>query len=81
MDPQLKNSATLQRKGKNPLRAETAEAVEDSTGPAILLTFPHGDPSIQLTDKEVTFSAKTGPLEWKVKFTLKDMVYNGKLEL
>ncbi len=37
--------------------------------------------ALQVEDKEVTFSTKLGPLEVKCKFTLKDMLYRGKLEL
>ncbi len=32
-------------------------------------------------DKEVTFVTWIGPLDVKCKFTLKDMVYRGNLEL
>jgi hypothetical protein len=36
---------------------------------------------ITLDDKTVTFVTKLGPIDVKVKFTLKDMVYQGKLAL
>lgn len=36
---------------------------------------------ITLEDKEVTFHSRYGAIELKTKFTLKDMVYQGKLEL
>jgi hypothetical protein len=45
-----------------------------------LFYFPRLD-TIFPDDKQVTFVTKLGPLEVKAKFTLKDMVYRGKLEL
>ena len=36
---------------------------------------------IRLDDKQVTFVTKLGPIDVKAKFTLKEMVYRGKLEL
>lgn len=36
---------------------------------------------LRLEDKQVTFSTKMGPIEVKCKFTLKDMMYRGALEL
>jgi hypothetical protein len=45
-----------------------------------LFYFPRLDP-IFPDDKQVTFTTKLGPLEVKAKFTLKEMVYQGKLEL
>ncbi len=37
--------------------------------------------ALRLSDKEAVFSTKLGPLVIKCKFTLKDMVYRGSLEL
>jgi len=36
---------------------------------------------LTLEDKQVTFVTKVGPLEVKCKFTLRDMIYRGALEL
>jgi len=36
---------------------------------------------LTLEDKQVTFVTKVGPLEVKCKFTLRDMMYRGNLEL
>ena len=46
----------------------------------ILFTFPRTMP-YSLDDKEVEFSTKVGDVDLKYKFRLKDMVFNGKLEL
>ena len=37
--------------------------------------------ALRLGDKQVTFMTKIGPIDVKCKFTLKDMVYRGNLEL
>ncbi len=41
--------------------------------------FPHG--AITSEDRKVEFVTKIGSIKVKRKFKLKDMVYNGKLEL
>jgi hypothetical protein len=46
----------------------------------LFFVFPKGEP-ITLEDKEVELDLKLGAAEAKRKFSLKDMVYNGKLEL
>jgi len=46
----------------------------------ILLRFAKTDP-IKVEDNEVEVDAKLGMFEVKKKFKLKDMVFNGKLEL
>jgi hypothetical protein len=43
-----------------------------------LFYFPRAEP---IKDGQVTFTTKMGPVEVKCKFTVKDMVYRGKLEL
>jgi hypothetical protein len=42
--------------------------------------FPRMEPIVP-ANKEITFTTKMGPLEFKAKFVLKDMLYRGKLEL
>jgi len=37
--------------------------------------------ALRLEDKQATFSTKLGPIDVKCKFTLKDMLYKGSLEL
>jgi hypothetical protein len=46
----------------------------------VLFSFPRMD-AYSLDDKEVEFSTKFGDSVLKYKFRLKDMVFNGKLEL
>jgi hypothetical protein len=46
----------------------------------LMFTFPKSA-AYSLDDKEVDFSTKVGDLDLKYKFHLKDMMFNGKLEL
>ncbi|MBM3735734.1 MAG: hypothetical protein FJW39_08095 [Acidobacteria bacterium] len=77
----MKQSAALERKGKDPIHAELAEWMETAQGPVLMFGFPRASQPIDLADKEVTFHCKAGPMDLKAKFALKDMVYRGKLEL
>jgi len=43
-----------------------------------LFYFPRAEP---IKDGQVTFTTKMGPVEVKCRFTVKDMMYRGKLEL
>jgi hypothetical protein len=43
-----------------------------------LFYFPRAEP---IKDGQVTFDTKMGPIEVKCKFTVKEMMYHGKLEL
>jgi hypothetical protein len=75
---QVKSSTYLSRKDKATLFAGKVQ--RDKDGVTLLFTFPKTTP-ITLDDKEVEFVTRYGPLEIKKKFKLKDMVYQGKLEL
>jgi hypothetical protein len=72
----LRESTRLDRKGGSPIYLERLES--GATGS--LFYFSRLDP-ITPANKEITFNTKMGPLEIKVKFPLKDMMYKGKLEL
>ena len=77
MFEQAKQSTRLERKGKDPI----APAVIGMTGRSLVILFPQGTQPISLDDKEVTLVLKVGLPEMKAKFSLKEMVYLGKLEL
>lgn len=49
-----------------------------AAGPGTFFYFPRNEP-LSLDDKSVMFTTRMGPLEIKAKFTLKDMLYKGKL--
>jgi hypothetical protein len=71
-----KDTTWLERKGKDPIHP----AIIAPAGRAILLIFPQTQP-IQIEDKDVTLVVRIGVAEMKAKFHLKDMLYQGKLEL
>lgn len=72
----LRTNTRLDRKGGAAIYLEQAQSILKGE----LFYFPRFDP-IKLSNKEVTFSTKMGPLEFKARFELKDMLYRGKLEL
>ncbi len=73
----LREFTKLERKGGgSPIYLERLEPGAAGT----LFYFSRFDP-ITPANKEITFTTKMGPLEIKVKFLLKDMLYKGKLEL
>jgi hypothetical protein len=77
----LRQYSKLERKG-DPIYLEDAQATPANYpgGPATLFYFSRGD-SLLIGDKQANFSTKFGPYEVKAKFTLKEMMYHGKLEL
>ncbi len=77
----LKENTTLERKGKDPIYPERVELIEGSgMRVPIFLFLREGNP-IVLEDKDVVFHTKFRSEDFKAKFVLKDMVYDGKLEL
>ncbi len=77
----LKSASSLQRKGKDPINAERVETVGGSDQKGILFFFPRNPGVIAPSDREVTFVSAVGPLRIKAKFNLKEMLYQGRLEL
>ena len=77
----LKQYTKLERKG-DPIFLDRTEATpkEYPSGAGTLFYFERRD-SIVPDDKQVTFVTKMGPYEIKARFTLRDMLYHGKLEL
>ncbi len=77
----LKETTTLERKGKDPIYPERVEMIEGSGMRIPVFLFLREGQLITLDDKEVTFHTKFRSEDFKAKFVLKDMVYDGKLEL
>jgi hypothetical protein len=77
----LQERTRLDRKG-DPIELKRVELGPKTafSSPGTLFYFSRVFP-ITLDDKQVTFETKIGPLEVKCKFTLKDMLYRGNLEL
>jgi hypothetical protein len=75
----LKNTS-LTVKGKDPIAPADVQSGGNDQKAQLLFLFPKSAP-FDLDDKDVEFSTQLGPLTVKQKFHLKDMVFNGKLEL
>jgi hypothetical protein len=81
---QLKAGAQLRIKDKPPIQAVDLKAGRDENRINLYLMFPRqqdGTPVIVLEDKEVEVLLKAGPLDIRRKFRLKDMIFEGKLEI
>ena len=81
---QLKAGAQLRIKDKPPIQAVDLKAGRDENRINLYLIFPRqqdGTPVIVLEDKEVEVLLKAGPLDIRRKFRLKDMIFEGKLEI
>ena len=76
----LKGTTSLKRKNKDPIRPEVVEMRTHEESVTLYVAFPRTDP-IVLDDKNVEFEMKLGPMTVKRKFKLKDMIFDGKLEL
>ncbi len=79
-DPVQLNRSTLKAGKKAPITPKAVDFQSRTQSVDVLFIFPRTDP-ITLDDKEVELDLKLGTMEAKRKFNLKDMVYNGKLEL
>ena len=77
----LKETTRLERKD-DPLELQRAKiSPRTSRSPAGTLFYFSRVFPLTPEDKQVTFVTKVGPLEVKCKFTLRDMMYRGSLEL
>jgi hypothetical protein len=76
----LLHAAQLARKGKDPIFPTDVEM--DNSGSSLVLRFkfPRTD-AISADDKEVKYIFQMGPMRVERKFALKEMTFNGKLEL
>lgn len=72
----MRESTQLLRKGKDPIGAEDLR-VSPAEG-AILIFFPRTSQPVRIEDKEVTFVSRISPLELKVRFPLRDMLFRGE---
>jgi hypothetical protein len=77
----LKESTRLERKD-DPLELQRVKiAPRTPRSPSGTLYYFSRVLPLTPEDKQVTFVTKVGPLEVKCKFTLRDMLYHGNLEL
>jgi hypothetical protein len=78
---ELKSKAFLNVKGRDPIQAVDVVSDRDERGANIYLVFPRADTPITLEDGDVEVFLKLGTVDVKRRFRLKDMVFDGKLEL
>ena len=76
----LMDVSSLSAKGKDAVKPADLMIAPSQRTVDIAFAFPRSTP-FALEDKEVEFSTRLGDVTLKYKFKLKDMVYNGKLEL
>ena len=77
----LKDDTTLEHKGDQIKLNRIELAPGNSVSAAGTLFYFSRLLALKLEDKEAIFTTKLGPLKVKCKFTLKDMLYRGNLEL
>jgi hypothetical protein len=77
----LKDNTKLQHKGDEIHLSRVENAPGSDLSPAGTFFYFSRMLALMPEDKEVTFVTRVGPLDIKCKFTLKDMLYRGSLEL
>ncbi len=77
----LKNNTVLEHKGDEIKLNRIEPAPKNDLSAEGTLFYFSRVLALRLEDREVTFTTKLGPLDVKCKFALKDMLYQGKLEL
>lgn len=75
----LKNSTNLKGKGKNQLNPSSIQ-VDESTG-TIFFIFTKDSEVVSEETKELFFTTRVGPLEFRAKFSPKEMKYKGQIAL
>jgi hypothetical protein len=71
--------ALLEIRGKDPIQSVNVQAGKDANSAVLYFVFPRTP--ITLEDKEVEFVFKLGSTDLRRRFRLKDMVFEGNLEL
>jgi hypothetical protein len=77
----LKEVTKLEHKGDLVHLSRVELVAGNDVSPAGTLFYFSRMLALMVEDKEASFSTKIGPLDLKCKFTLKDMLYHGTLEL
>ena len=77
----LKQVTKLEHKGDAIMLSRVAVAPKTALSLAGTFFYFSRDLALRTKDNQATFSTKLGPIDVKCKFTLKDMVYRGNLEL
>jgi hypothetical protein len=77
----LKQVTKLEHKGDEILLSRVEVAPKNDLSLAGTLFYFSRGLALRLEDKQAVFSTKLGPIDVKCKFTLRDMMYHGNLEL
>jgi hypothetical protein len=78
----LRSGALLKIKGRPDIAAEDCQAAAEGDKARVLLYFPRaGDNAISSADGKVELHLKLGAIHIRRGFKLKDMVYEGRLEM
>jgi hypothetical protein len=77
----LKQVTRLEHKGDAILLSRVAVAPKTALSLSGTLFYFSRDLALRVEDRQATFSTKLGPIDVKCRFTLRDMMYRGKLEL
>lgn len=77
----LKQVTKLEHKGDEILLSRVAVSPKSDVSLAGTLFYFSRGLALRPEDKTATFSTKLGPIDVKCRFTLKDMMYRGNLEL
>jgi len=81
-DPaELKESARLVIKGRDPIAAENVTADNGAAGAAVYFFFPRGTNPIKLEDNSFELQVKFPSFQLKYRFKLKEMIFEGNLEI
>ena len=75
----MKRGATLTAKGKTVENSDVVMAMNNNA--TVLFAFAKDALPLTVADKEAEFELKLGNMSAKVKFNLKDMMYNEELAL
>ena len=79
MEHRMKDSTTLQVKGKDPVKA--ALFVRSENGQIMFFGFPKEALPVAAGDKDLMFTTRMGPMTLKAKFQPKEMMFKGQLAL
>ena len=80
LQQRLKDGTSLRRKGQDPIAPAKVDFSGNEQAVIVLFHFAQ-QPPITAEDKQVEFVSSLGRVELRAKFNLKEMVYNGKLDL
>ena len=76
----LKDITALAVKGRDLMHPEVIQLLPGEQSASLFFAFSRAK-AITMDDKEVEFSTHIGPMKFKKKFKLQEMVFDGKLEL